>query len=77
MSLSVRRRITLDAVARVTRIGRAEPQARRVRGGALYDLLDEIMLLRNELIRERARADELDEAVGRLVEELGAGKGGG
>jgi hypothetical protein len=30
MSLSLKRRLTLDALARVTRIGRAEPQARRV-----------------------------------------------
>jgi hypothetical protein len=30
MSLSLKRRLTLDAVARVTRIGRAEPQAGRV-----------------------------------------------
>jgi hypothetical protein len=30
MSLALKRRLTLDAVARVTRIGRAEPQARRV-----------------------------------------------
>jgi hypothetical protein len=30
MSLSLQRRLTLDAVARVTRIGQAEPQARRV-----------------------------------------------
>jgi hypothetical protein len=30
MSLPMKRRLTLDAVARVTRIGRAEPQARRV-----------------------------------------------
>ena len=29
MSLPVKRRLTLDAIARVTRIGRAEPQARR------------------------------------------------
>src|SRR5712691_8211792 len=30
MSLPLQGRLTLDAVARVTRIGRAEPQARRV-----------------------------------------------
>src|ERR1700738_498816 len=30
MSLPLKRRLTLDAIARVTRIGRAEPQARRV-----------------------------------------------
>jgi hypothetical protein len=29
MSLPMKRRLTLDACARVTRIGRAEPQARR------------------------------------------------
>ena len=28
--LSLKRRLTLDAVARVTRMGRAEPRARRV-----------------------------------------------